>query len=93
MSVRSGFNILITRRTQSYKSVARRHLSSKSSDPLRILFCGADEFSIASLQGLYKEHLANPTLIKSIDVVCKRGKRYGRGLKQIREGWWYHFDA
>jgi len=93
MSIRNGLNTFLTRRAQMHKHAHQRGLSLKSSDPLRVLFCGADEFSIASLQGLYKEHLANPELIRSIDVVCKRGKRYGRGLKQIREGRSYHFRA
>lgn len=93
MSIRSGFTVILRRRARAHKCVHRRGLSFNPSDPLRVLFCGADHFSIASLQGLYKEHLANPELIRSIDVVCKRGKRYGRGLKQTREGWSCHFEA
>ncbi|KAK2801858.1 Methionyl-tRNA formyltransferase [Onygenales sp. PD_10] len=62
-----------------------RYASTKSSDPLRILFCGSDSFSIASLKALYKEHVSNPKTIQSIDVVCRPGKKYGRGLKKIRE--------
>lgn len=93
MSIRSGFTVILRRGAHAQKYVHRRGLASKSSDPLRVLFCGADHFSIASLRGLYKEHLANPELIRSIDVVCKRGKRYGRRLKQTREGWSCHFEA
>lgn len=63
-----------------------RGYASTSSDPLRVLFCGADDFSIASLEALQHEQSVNPDLIKSIDVVCKMGKRHGRGLKIIREG-------
>ncbi|MCJ1234713.1 Methionyl-tRNA formyltransferase [Varicellaria rhodocarpa] len=63
----------------------RRHASSKSSDPLRILFCGSDEFSIASLKALNEERIARLNFIKSIDVVCKPGKHVGRGLKIVRE--------
>ncbi|OCK81442.1 Formyltransferase [Lepidopterella palustris CBS 459.81] len=59
--------------------------STKSSDPLRILFCGSDEFSIASLRAVHKEHLRDPKLIASIDVVHRPGKRTGRGLKLVRE--------
>ncbi|KAJ5585213.1 uncharacterized protein N7459_005013, partial [Penicillium hispanicum] len=62
-----------------------RFYSTKSYDPLRILFCGSDEFSIASLKALHAYHLKEPSRISSIDVVCRPGKRVGRGLKKIRE--------
>ncbi|KKZ66095.1 methionyl-tRNA formyltransferase [[Emmonsia] crescens] len=62
-----------------------RYVSTKSCDPLRILFCGSDTFSIASLKALCKERANNPETIASIDVVCRPGKRVGRGLKLIRE--------
>ncbi|KAF2100952.1 Formyltransferase, partial [Rhizodiscina lignyota] len=54
-------------------------------DPLRILFCGSDSFSIASLNALYDQKSKNHGLISSIDVVCRPGKRVGRGLKEVRE--------
>ncbi|KAL3472780.1 formyl transferase [Aspergillus californicus] len=66
-------------------SLSSRYLSTKSYDPLRILFCGSDEFSIASLKALHAEHVKRPDRIASIDVLCRPGKRVGRGLKQIRE--------
>ncbi|KAI9701559.1 MAG: Methionyl-tRNA formyltransferase [Candelina mexicana] len=62
-----------------------RGLSTKVSDPLRILFCGSEDFSIASLRAVHDEHIKDPNLIASIDVVCKPGKRVGRGLKGFRE--------
>ncbi|KAL2013779.1 hypothetical protein VTN00DRAFT_1304 [Thermoascus crustaceus] len=62
-----------------------RCFSTKPYEPLRILFCGSDEFSIASLKALHEEHLKRPDSIASIDVVCRPGKRVGRGLKKIRE--------
>ena len=70
------------------KSIAqsRRYVSQKISDPLRILFCGSDDFSIASLRALYDEHTKNRGFIASIDVVCRPPKPVGRGLKQFREG-------
>ena len=55
-------------------------------EPLRILFCGSDEFSIASLRALHKEHERDKTLIESIDVVCRPAKPVGRGLKDRRQG-------
>ena len=71
---------------KSCNLLTQRRLVTQSADPLRILFCGADEFSIASLKALHRERLVNPDLIKSLDVVCKVGKKYGRGLKKVREG-------
>ncbi|KAI9657517.1 MAG: Methionyl-tRNA formyltransferase [Alyxoria varia] len=54
-------------------------------EPLRILFCGSDEFSAESLRQLYLEKTDNPDLIESIHVVIKAGKPAGRGLKEIRD--------
>ncbi|KAK3377851.1 formyl transferase [Podospora didyma] len=59
--------------------------TTKVSDPLRILFCGSDEFSCASLRALHAEHKRNASLIRSIDVVVRPGKRTGRGLKVVHE--------
>lgn len=75
-----------------HAQVSRRLLAvrwfsnAKSYEPLRILFCGSDEFSIASLKALHGEHQRHPDRIASIDVVCRPGKRVGRGKKIIREG-------
>ena len=73
-------------KTPGILSHSCRHSSTKTSNPLRILFCGSDEFSIASLRAIHNEHLRNPKTIASIDVVHRPGKRTGRGLKLIREG-------
>lgn len=54
-------------------------------DPLRILFCGADEFSIYSLRALRDSQEKRPDKIDSIDVVCRPDKRVGRGYKQIQQ--------
>ncbi|KAG4436018.1 hypothetical protein IFR05_008495 [Cadophora sp. M221] len=59
--------------------------STKVSKPLRILFCGSDEFSVASLRAIHAAHQRNPDFIKSIDVLCRPGKPAGRSLKKIRE--------
>ncbi|KAL2758173.1 hypothetical protein ACRALDRAFT_1080122 [Sodiomyces alcalophilus JCM 7366] len=56
-----------------------------NSDPLRILFCGSDEFSIAALEALHREHVSNHSLVESINVVVRPGKPTGRGMKSIRE--------
>lgn len=79
--------LLILRKHLRHRGVSlHRCFSTKSSEALRILFCGSDEFSIASLKALHAEHLQRPESIESIEVVCRPGKRVGRGLKQIREG-------
>lgn len=70
----------------TFRASLRQYGSTKSSNPLRILFCGSEEFSIASLRALHKEHERNPELIASIDVVCKPAKRVGRGRTALREG-------
>lgn len=62
--------------------------SAKQHEPLRVLFCGADAFSIYSLRALHKLQQAHPGKIASIDVVCRPDKRVGRGLKKIQEGWY-----
>ena len=70
-----------------YWGLKRRSFATKSNlQPLRILFCGSDDFSIASLRKLYEEHQQDEDLIASIDVVCRPGKPVGRGRKVIREG-------
>ncbi|KAI0395466.1 formyl transferase [Xylariaceae sp. FL0594] len=64
----------------------RPHASAaKTSDPLHILFCGSDEFSCAVLETLHREHVENPALVRSINVVLRPGKPMGRGYKSIRE--------
>jgi methionyl-tRNA formyltransferase len=79
------------RRTGASRYFAHRFFATRSYDPLRILFCGSDEFSIASLKALHKEQQDQPDRISSIDVVCRPGKRVGRGLKKIREGIYFNF--
>lgn len=65
---------------RKYTSVA------KSADPLRILFCGSDNFSIASLRALAKAQQDTPDLIASIDVVHRPPKPTGRGKKILLPG-------
>ena len=64
----------------------RSYASPVTFEPLRILFCGSDEFSVASLRALYKEHERDKALIASIDVVSRPPKPVGRGFKDTREG-------
>ena len=73
--------------------VRHRSYSRQRFDPLRILFCGADEFSIYSLRALHALQQQRPEKITSIDVVCRPDKRVGRGLRQIQEGKQLHHEA
>lgn len=72
----------------SAASAARRSLTSSTKllDPLRVLFCGSDDFSKYSLRALYELKQESPETIGSLEVVCRPDKRTGRGLKQIHEG-------
>ena len=67
---------------------ARRTLSTSKRlfDPLRILFCGSDDFSNYSLRALHQLKEESPEAVSSIDVVCRPDKRTGRGLKNVQEG-------
>jgi len=69
----------------SYTPPFRRFYSSEISKPLRILFCGSDDFSCASLRALHEEQVRDPESIASIDILCRPGKPSGRGMKNIRE--------
>ena len=71
---------------RSFKIHTRALSTRKTIEPLRILYCGSDEFSAVSLRALHQESTVNPDLISSIDVVCKAGKPAGRGLKHVRHG-------
>ncbi|KAK7746376.1 Methionyl-tRNA formyltransferase [Cytospora paraplurivora] len=64
----------------------------RRSDPLRILFCGSDDFSCASLRALYDLQQSDPKgkLIKSIDVLVRPGKPAGRGLRRVAVGPLFH---
>ncbi|KIW18599.1 hypothetical protein PV08_02888 [Exophiala spinifera] len=62
-----------------------RLLSSQKAkdEPLRILFCGSDSFSAASLTALHAFSKTAQANIASIDVVTRTDKRSGRGLKLV----------
>lgn len=63
---------------------SRACFSTNTKEPLRILFCGSDSYSISCLKALHNEHISSSSNIESIDVVCRPGKPVGRGYKQIR---------
>jgi hypothetical protein len=78
---------LLAANPANFHSLSRRRLySSATFKPLRILFCGSDLFSGQSLKAVHAEQQRNPKLIASIDVLVKRAKPAGRGLKQKRDG-------
>jgi hypothetical protein len=65
--------------------VSRPRSSALKDEPLRVLYCGSDSFSCASLKALHRESQLPSSNIASIDVVCREGKPYGRGLKSVRD--------
>ncbi|KAK4896544.1 Methionyl-tRNA formyltransferase [Elasticomyces elasticus] len=67
-------------RSRKYSTIPE----NKQHDPLNILFCGADKFSIYSLRALNKLQQHRPDKIASIDVLCRPDKRTGRGLKHVQ---------
>ncbi|KAF3007751.1 Methionyl-tRNA formyltransferase [Curvularia kusanoi] len=60
-------------------------VTSLADDPLRILFCGSDRFSIASLDALVHAKHTVPGLIDEIHVAHRPAKPTGRGLKTLKE--------
>ncbi|KAI5291767.1 Methionyl-tRNA formyltransferase [Ascosphaera aggregata] len=91
--VRPGLkNLVQLRRTFQIESIrscnSRRYCSATKSfsDPLRILFCGSDQFSINALCALQGERMRSPDTIQTIDIICRPPKRVGAKLKKIREG-------
>ncbi|KAF4631066.1 hypothetical protein G7Y89_g7074 [Cudoniella acicularis] len=79
-------NYAVKRSVSRYFLLNERRLhSTKVSKPLRVLFCGSDEFSCESLRALDTERKRNPALIASIDVLCRPGKKSGRSMTKIRE--------
>ncbi|KAG9241236.1 methionyl-tRNA formyltransferase family protein [Calycina marina] len=69
---------------RTYTTKQQRPSVPKVSHPLRILFCGSDDLSSACLRALYEEKQQDPR-IKSIDVLIRPAKPYGRDLKKVRE--------
>ncbi|KAG6003389.1 hypothetical protein E4U21_002064 [Claviceps maximensis] len=57
----------------------------RQSDPLRILFCGSDAFSCASLRALHEEHVRGGDVVEALDVMVLPGRRVGRGLKMVKQ--------
>lgn len=75
-----------TRRCSSSTSTSTSSTTAKHADPLRILFCGSDDFSIESLRALDHARQNSPGLIDHIHVAHRPAKQTGRGLKVSRQG-------
>lgn len=78
------FTLLFRPATLARPKPPHRSYSHTPSPPLRILFCGSDEFSAASLQALHAEQKRDPSLIESISVLVRPPKPTGRGYKVLR---------
>jgi methionyl-tRNA formyltransferase len=80
---------ILNRSPASARTYCRPSTVSSSSreqpdERLRILFCGSDEFSAFSLRSLSEYAKSPESNVGSIDVVTRKDKRAGRGLKSIR---------
>ncbi|PHH88926.1 hypothetical protein CDD83_6873 [Cordyceps sp. RAO-2017] len=62
-----------------------RGFASAAAEPLRILFCGSQRFSIPSLEALYRERGRDPGLVRALEVLVTPPRRSGRGLKVVEE--------
>lgn len=77
----------LARPVSALRQKGHRHLSTTATrSALRILFCGSDEFSCASLAALQRENVGPGRLVEALDVMVRPAKRTGRGLKQLRQG-------
>jgi methionyl-tRNA formyltransferase len=73
--------------SRRYTRAGRAPFSTRpTTDPLRILFCGSDKYSVACLEPLAQILHHDARNIESIDVLCRTDKPVGRGLKMLREG-------
>lgn len=70
---------------QRQAGLVRRLYSSNAATedkPLRILFCGSDDFSIASLRALYHHSRLATSNVASIDVATRPDKAVGRNRQK-----------
>lgn len=78
--------LLLGRKIPQWQRCYSQNTPRRASDPLRILFCGSDEFSCASLKAVHEEHSKNKGLIESLEVMALPPKRSGRGFSSLKEG-------
>jgi methionyl-tRNA formyltransferase len=67
------------------KGCLRTYSTEKTHNPLRVLFCGSDDFSIHSLRAIRDLQARRDDKIHSIEVVCRPDKRTGRNLKNLHQ--------
>lgn len=58
--------------------------AQQQDEPLRILFCGSEGFSIVALEALREYQKSPGSNILSIDVATRKDKAGGRGMKELR---------
>ncbi|CAG7560141.1 unnamed protein product [Fusarium equiseti] len=83
---------LLGRNIPQWRRCFSQSTPRRSSDPLRILFCGSDEFSCASLRAVHEEHTRNKGLIESLEVMALPPKRTGRGFQHLNQGTFTKWD-
>ncbi|KAG6068706.1 hypothetical protein E4U32_008027 [Claviceps aff. humidiphila group G2b] len=79
------FVALLSRRPTSTLSTPHAP-ARRPQEPLRILFCGSDDFSCPSLKALHQEMERKTGLVESIEVVVLPNKYKGRGLRYVEDG-------
>ncbi|QPC77565.1 hypothetical protein HYE68_008317 [Fusarium pseudograminearum] len=77
--------LLLGRKIPQWQRYYSQNTPRRVSDPLRILFCGSDDFSCASLKAVHEEHGKNKGLIESLEVMALPPKRSGRGFSSLKE--------
>jgi methionyl-tRNA formyltransferase len=75
--------LVYTARRLNPRSLRQFHAATRLSidEKLRILFCGADRFSVAHLEALHNESKSADSNIQDITVVTRTDKKTGRGGK------------
>ncbi|KAG6051831.1 hypothetical protein E4U39_006918 [Claviceps sp. Clav50 group G5] len=79
------FVALLSRRPTSTLSTPHAP-TRRPQEPLRILFCGSDDFSCSSLKALHQEMKRKTGLVESIEVVVLPNMFKGRGMRYVEDG-------
>ncbi|KAG5936303.1 hypothetical protein E4U59_005084 [Claviceps monticola] len=79
------FVALLSRRPTSTLSTPHAP-ARRPQEPLRILFCGSDNFSCPSLRALHREMQQKTGLVESIEVVVLPSMAQGREMKYVKDG-------
>ncbi|KAG5972521.1 hypothetical protein E4U58_006446, partial [Claviceps cyperi] len=79
------FVALLSRRPTSTLSTPHAP-ARRLQEPLRILFCGSDDFSCTSLKALHQEMERKAGLVESVEVVVLPNMFKGRGMRYVEDG-------